>query len=111
MQKPRDILEYRIDFKNIGVDTIQKLLIADIIPTHTTLLENQYSGHDIKIEIISPAGTDTFYGDIGGSGVELDSSGTLKVDVFKIAKPSYTVLEPGVEGRLYYRVKIECPTD
>lgn len=109
--KPCEVLEYRIDFKNIGVDTIQKLLIADIIPTHTTLLENQYSGHDIKIEIISPTGTDTFYGDIGGNGVELDSSGTLKVDVFGIVKPSYTVLEPGVEGRLYYRVKIECPTD
>ena len=106
--KPCEILEYRIDFKNIGVDTIQKLLIADIIPMHTSLLEDQYEGHDVKIEIISSTGTDIFYGDVGGNGVELDSSGTLKVDVLEIVKSSYPVLEPGVAGRLYYMVKIEC---
>ena len=108
--KPCDILEYRIDFKNIGVDDIQKLLIGDIIPVHTTFVNGSYSGHDIKIEILVGSSPDVFYADLSNPAVELDSSNTLKVKVLEITAPTYTVLNPGVEGRLYYRVRVECPT-
>ncbi len=106
--KPCDILEYRIDFKNIGVEDIQKLLIGDIIPVYTSFVNDSYSGYDVKIEIIEGSSTQVFYANLSDPGVELDSSNTIKVDVLKITYPSYTVLSPGVEGRLYYRVQLEC---
>lgn len=104
--KPCDILEYRIDFKNIGLENIYKLVIADIIPVHTRLIVGGYNGHDIKIELITGEYTDVFYADLGDPGVELDSSNTLKVEVYKLIAP-YIYISPGVIGRLYYRVQVE----
>ena len=107
--KPCDVLEYRIDFKNIGTQVARSITIGDVIPRDTEFLTGQYNGgaDDVEVEIDG----EDFYGKVSdepdADGVIL-SGDTLEVDLGRLTGGRFEELQPGQEGWLKYRVKLNC---
>ena len=106
--EPCDVLEYRISFKNIGTTPVKGILISDNVPRGTSFLENQYNGgsSDVLLEVEG----DRYYGSIDDEpdydGVFL-KEGAVEVDVGKLTGGKYQELQPGQEGYLLYRVRLD----
>ncbi len=105
--KPCDILEYRIDYKNMGAKPLNSITFSDLIPAGTTFLNGQYSSSTKDIEF-NCQGT-TYYGGISDvpdtDGVTL-ANGTLSVNFGTLT--SRAVLNPGESGYLKFSVQVQC---
>ncbi|RME67029.1 MAG: hypothetical protein D6778_03840 [Nitrospirae bacterium] len=110
---PCQVLEYRIDFKNIGTSTLKDLSINDLIPEGTGLYEDQYTGAT-DAELVVQG--NHYYGSVNDSpdtdGLTTDGT-TLSVDITKMTSGAYQSLSPGVSGYLLYQVRLKggilCP--
>jgi uncharacterized repeat protein (TIGR01451 family) len=107
--KPCDVLEYRIDFKNISSQKARLIVIGDVIPDDTQFLTGQYNGGASDVEVV--VNGETFYGSVSDNpdsdGVVLNQ-GSLEVDINRLTGGKYEELQPGQEGWLKYRVKLNC---
>jgi len=107
--KPCDVLEYRIDFKNISTQVAKSITIGDVIPDDTEFLTGQYNGGNSDVEV--EVNGETFYGSISESpdtdGVILNQ-GSLEVDLNRLTGGRYQELQPGQEGWLKYMVRLNC---
>jgi len=111
--KPCDVLEYKIEFKNIGAETVRYILLSDNIPRGTELVTGHYNGGASDVEVVVEG--ETFYGsaseDPDSDGVSFDGT-ALTIDLNKTTGGKYEELQPGQEGYFLYRVKLEgkdCP--
>ncbi len=105
--KPCEIIEYKIDFKNIGASNINQITFRDIIPEGTEIVQNVYNGsYNVKVVV----GTNTYYGKTSETpdtdGVKIEN-GTLIIDLPKITGNAYKVLNAGKEGYFIYQVRLE----
>ena len=106
--KPCQVLEYRIDFKNLGTRPVKSVVIGDLIPRGTGFLTGQYNSGSGDVEV--KVNGETFYGTVSESpdvdGVVLEG-GSLKVELDRLTGGKYRELRPGQEGYLLYRVRLE----
>jgi len=110
--KPCEVLEYRIDFKNIGTQAATSIVVGDNLPPGTVFLEGQFNSgsSDVEVEV----GGEVFYGQVSddpdSDGVVLEG-GVLSVDLDRLTSGRYRELKPGVEGWIKYRVQLEGDCD
>lgn len=105
--EPCEQLEYRIDYKNIGVNDLSTIIFADIVPDGTTVSENLYNGNTMDTEV--EYNSILYYGEIDAAtpdGVDLNS-GTFSIDLFTLTSPA-TALVPGGQGYFKYIVDLNC---
>ncbi|NPB05840.1 MAG: hypothetical protein GXO08_05630, partial [Aquificae bacterium] len=105
--QPGEILEYRITFKNISAQNVHSIEIADVVSSYVKIVKWVYSGAtDLKLVI----GNDTFYRTLDLNDSDNDGVGvfndTIKVDVTKATDGQYEHLAPGMEGQIYYQVRV-----
>ncbi|MBI5695390.1 MAG: DUF11 domain-containing protein [Nitrospirae bacterium] len=104
---PCEELEYKIDYKNLGASPVLSVVVSDIVPSGTTLLEDRYSLNTMDAEVTLDGST--LYGQIN-DGPDTDgltyTSRTIKLDMLKMF--TRTQLLPGEEGYLKYRVRVDC---
>ena len=106
--KPCDVLEYKIEFKNIGAEVIKYILLSDNIPRGTELVTGQYNGGADDVEVVVEG--ESFYGSVSeepdSDGVRFDGI-AITIDLDKITGGQYRELQPGQEGYFLYRVRLE----
>ncbi len=106
--RPCEVLEYRIDFKNVGSTPVKLIVLSDNIPDGTHFLTSRYDEGraDVQVEVDG----NYFYGKVSDNpdtdGVVFDGH-TLKVDLNKLTGGQYEELLPGVEGWLRYQVRLD----
>lgn len=107
--EPCHSLEYRVNFKNIGSMPLKSVVLSDIVPDGTSLVQDVYSGNtkDVSVDLQGSG----YYGAVNDSpdtdGVTL-SDNALTIDLFKLIG-SVTELESGEEGYFMYTVGLDCP--
>ncbi|MBI5845787.1 MAG: hypothetical protein HZB23_14100 [Deltaproteobacteria bacterium] len=105
---PTDVLEYRIDFKNIGAEPQKDIVFGDNVPDNTQFLPRLYLGATKDVMVTVNGGT--YYGTVDDSP---DTDGvTLEYDILSIRLQSLCgapciTLEPGQTGSIYYRVSVD----
>jgi len=106
--EPCDVLEYKIEFKNLSSGVLKSVVVSDVVPRGTEFYENYYNSGSADVKVVVEG--DTYYGSIDddpdSDGVTFDGV-TLKVELDKLTQGKYAELRPGQEGYLLYRVKLE----
>lgn len=104
-----DELEYKINFKNIGINPLNNIILTDNIPLNTIFVEDKYSGLTEDIELVYNASS--YFGGINEGpdtdGVTL-TEGILSLNIFTIIAP-VTELLSGETGYFLYRATVDCP--
>ena len=110
--EPCQVLEYKIEFKNIGAARVKMIVISDNIPDQMEFLEDRYNtGTRDVVAVVHSA---TYYGKISDNpdvdGVNLNG-GVLSVDLKEISDGTYEYLRGGEQGYITYQVWLpgSCP--
>ncbi len=110
---PCDVVEYRIDFKNIGASPQTAIVFGDNVPANTAFLTRLYNGgtRDVMVTV----GSNTYYGNVldgpDTDGVTL-TGGVLAIQLGVLSGGAFQSLAPGQTGSIYYRVRVNgtsCP--
>ncbi|ASN82744.1 beta strand repeat-containing protein [Deinococcus ficus] len=95
--KPGDVLEYKIDYVNVGVDTATDLVIIDNVPANSTALQSGFaSGRGLSWTVGS---TSTLLTSAAGDDAGTLSPTRLQLNVGSVA--------PGATGSVVFRTTIQ----
>ncbi len=104
--RPGEVLEYRIEYQNIGSQPIFNVILFDPVPFFTTLVQNAYGGSG-EVELVCPNGT-VVRPDLGPvSNLSLNLAALCTLSTAPLpGGGSAPALLPGQGGFFVYRVQV-----
>jgi len=105
--RPGEVLEYRIEYQNIGSQPIFNVILFDPVPFFTTLVQNAYGGSG-EVELVCPNGT-VVRPDLGPvSNLSLNLAALCTLSTAPLpGGGSAPALLPGQRGFFVYRVQVK----
>jgi len=105
--RPGEVLEYRIEYQNIGSQPIFNVILFDPVPFFTTLVQNAYGGSG-EVELVCPDGT-VVRPDLGPvSNLSLNLAALCTLSTAPLpGGGSAPALLPGQRGFFVYRVQVK----
>lgn len=106
--RPGEVLEYRIEYQNIGSQPIFNVVLADPIPFFTTLVQNAYGGTG-ELELACPDGTlvRPDLGSVSSISLNLASLCSLSTAPNPSGPGTLPALLPAQGGYFLYRVQVK----
>ncbi len=103
---PGEVLEYRIQYQNIGSQPIFNVVLADPIPFFTSLVQNAYGTGEVELACPNGALVRPDLGSVGNITLNLASLCTLSTAPNPSGSGTLPALLPAQGGYFLYRVQV-----